>query len=574
MACGPRGLCWLLAPAWDTIGDLSEVASLPADTPSRRADQLLHDAFPDASAGSSVVIVAWRDGSPLESADRRFVTSVLTPRLRAIPATLDNGQPVVTHIRNLAEQGTGALLVSRDRQATLVVMDLVPPFLDAHSLPVVRGVEEVMGQLRAQGTLPDGLQLGLTGSATAGRDLHAANLQSIHAVEVWTVIVIVVMLLVLYRAPVAALIPLTTVFFAVQMALRLLALLAKAGVLGLYRDLDIFITVLAYGAGVDYCVFLLARYREERDRGALPRLAAGEAVGRVGLAVTASAGTVICGIAMLAFARFSKVHEGGTVIPLALCLVLAASLTLAPALLCLAGQWAFWPEWSQPLSRARGDRPSSRRWLPNVWEELGPILVRRPGTILGVALALMTPFVGLALWRYHEQNYNPLSELPPDAPSSAGTRVITRHFPDGMLGPVTVLVQDDGVDFSEQAGIDLVARLTERLEKDKDTLNIVDVRSVAKPLGITPAAQEGLSDQPVSPEELQTQVRLRAVEYYVGDAGPEAEHVTRLELVPAVDPLSRTALGDLTRLEAALRDDLPPPLAGAALPQRSDRQHA
>src|SRR5207302_1523187 len=106
----------------------------------------------------------------------------------------------------------------------------------------------------------------------------------------------------------------------------------------------VFITVLAYGAGVDYCLFLIARYREELEGGAAPREAVGAAIAHVGHAITASAATVICGIAMLAFGRFGKVHQAGLVIPFALLITLAAALTFSPALLRLTGRWAFWPQ--------------------------------------------------------------------------------------------------------------------------------------------------------------------------------------------------------------------------------------
>src|SRR5205085_12206116 len=109
------------------------------------------------------------------------------------------------------------------------------------------------------------------------------------------------------------------------------------------RDLRIFITVLAYGAGVDYCVFLIARYQEELDAGAGIRDALARALARAGGAVTASAATVICGIGMLAFARFGKIREAGLVIPFSLVVVLGAALTFAPSLLCWAGRWVFWP---------------------------------------------------------------------------------------------------------------------------------------------------------------------------------------------------------------------------------------
>src|SRR5207237_4395925 len=190
--------------------------------------------------------------------------------------------------------------------------------------------------------IPAGLTVDVAGIATAGRDLRQAELQSIRAIDRWTIVIVVVLLLLLYRAPLMALIPLVTVFVAVRIALHLLAMMAGAGILPLDRDIRIFITVLAYGAGVDYCVFLIARYREELESGAAPREAVAAAIAHVGSAITASAATVICGIGMLVFARFGNVHQAGLVIPFALLIVLGAVLTFTAALLRLLGRWAFW----------------------------------------------------------------------------------------------------------------------------------------------------------------------------------------------------------------------------------------
>src|SRR5207244_11680023 len=114
--------------------------------------------------------------------------------------------------------------------------------------------------------------------------------------------IVVELLLLLHRAPLMALIPLATVFVGVQIALNLLALMAGAGILGLDRQNRIFITVLAYGAGVDYCLFLIARYREELEGGAAPGAAVAAAIARVGGAITGRAGTVIWGLGLLSVA--------------------------------------------------------------------------------------------------------------------------------------------------------------------------------------------------------------------------------------------------------------------------------
>jgi len=106
------------------------------------------------------------------------------------------------------------------------------------------------------------------------------------------VLLVITLLVVIYRAPLLALIPLATVFLAVQVSVNILAILAGAGHLTLFQGLQIYITILAYGAGVDYCLFLTARCKEALDHGQSPPDAVGAAVGGVGGALTASAAIV------------------------------------------------------------------------------------------------------------------------------------------------------------------------------------------------------------------------------------------------------------------------------------------
>src|SRR5581483_10844341 len=102
----------------------------------------------------------------------------------------------------------------------------------------------------------------VTGSAVMGRDHSLAQLQAVRDTGLLTVVLVVGLLIVIYRAPLLALIPLATVYISVQIALNVLAILARTGHLTLFQGIQIYITILAYGAGVDYCLFLTARYRE------------------------------------------------------------------------------------------------------------------------------------------------------------------------------------------------------------------------------------------------------------------------------------------------------------------------
>jgi RND superfamily putative drug exporter len=558
--CLLLALSWAFAPDWNAVTAGGEVASLPADSPSRRSEQLFRDAFPDEYAASNIVLVVARQGKELQDQDKKFIEQVLAPRLKQATAGAGDGESIVARIRTPTEQATEILLGSKDRQAALVVIELTTSFMDPRNDPVVAAVEDVVGRLREEKGIPAGLALEVTGIATAGRDLIQAELQSVRAIERWTVVIVVALLVVLYRAPLMALIPLVTVFVAVQIALQVLALLAGAGILPLDREMRIFITVLAYGAGVDYCLFLIARYREELEGGAAPRQAVAAAIAHVGGAITASAATVICGIGTLAAARFAKIHQAGIVVPFALVIVLCGALTFCAALLRLTGRWAFWP---QRLAAPAGtgsstpDLPRRQHVLPNVWEKLGPALLRWPGVIWSAAVAALVPFVVVAILHYHDQIYNPISGLPPDVPSKAATRTLEQHFPPGITGPLVVLLKSAWIDFSDEKNLEAVARLTNRLLAHQDELEIADIHSVAAPLGTSPAAKETLGFFPVSPQLFPAAARQRAIQYYVSHTGDWKQHLTHMDVVLRVDPFSREAISALDRIEEALRADLP-----------------
>jgi RND superfamily putative drug exporter len=375
-------------------------------------------------------------------------------------------------------------------------------------------------------------------------------------------VIVVALLLLLYRAPLMAVIPLATVYVAVQIALHSLALLAGAGMLTLDRDNRIFITVLSYGAGVDYCLFLIARYREGLVPGADAATAVVDAVGKVGGALAASAGTVICGIGTLAFARFGKYHQAGVCIPLSLIVVLASALTFTPALLRIAGSWAFWP--TRP---AESDAERSRRWgASNIWEKIAQALLARPGTIWLLSMAVMAPFVLVGVLHYQQVDYGLSDALPKEAPSTTGTAVLKEHFPAGMVGPVTVLLTNDDVYFGTVESYALIKTVSANLERQQDTLQLADIRSLAYPFGITRYGKEILTSITVStPPASGEAIRHSSFRHYVSTERKFAGHVTWIDLVSKIDPLSEESIGNFGRLESAFRDALPAELEQSQL---------
>jgi RND superfamily putative drug exporter len=582
------GAVKLAAPPWDSVAQDREFALLPDDAPSRQAEQLLAKAFPGEQVGSSIVLVLVRqDSSPvLLAEDKLFIERHLEPQLRQIAhaegglafefAPVDDPLPlgavtaplverkksIIGRIRTPNTPGIGSLLVSPDGKARLVQLELTTEFLSRQNWPTIDRVEAALAEMNAQGQVPAGLEILLTGSAIIGRDRTYANLESARATEFWTVVLVVVLLVLIYRSPLLAIVPLATVFLSVQLALGVLALMAQAGWLTLFQGVQIYLTVLTYGAGVDYCLFLMARYQEEVNEGASFADAAAHSVGKVGAALTASAATVVFGIGMMVFADFGKFRQAGYTLPLSLSLVLLASLTFSPALLRLLGRWAFWPQ----APRQAAASPSASRWsqllkfegFHRTWHGLGQALQRRPGTIWFTTVALMAPFALVAVLLTRYLTYDIVRSLPDEAPSVHGAAVLQAHFPEGLMGPTVVMLVNPKVDFASDEGRSLIEQLTYRLRTQREELQLADFRTLTEPLGITRSATQAVSDlKDVPPEAAEKVVRDEALLHYTTDFGERANTGARLDLIFHHNPFSQQSIANLEQVAQVLPGLLP-----------------
>lgn len=568
----------LTAPSWEQATDPGGDSGLPAHSPSVRGQELFEKAFPHARLGSSVVIVLSRRDAPLTEADKEFVGDELHPALedlayqnedktevadrgvvnKADVVNPDGAGPkrktIISRVESLSTKVAGPLFISGDKHATVIVLDLTTHFQDRTSWPTIQAIERLIERMRDDRKAPAGLDIALTGSAVVGRDVALLERQSAADIEHWTIVLVILLLLVIYRAPLLALIPLLTVFVSVQISIKLLAIAAAAGIINLSESLRIFITVLAYGAGVDYCLFLTSRYREELQSGTPARESTAKAIAKVGAALTASAATVIGGIGMLSFGQFGRYQQAGFSIPFCLVIVLIGTLTFSASLLCLAGRWAFWPHLGARQHAAK----------PSFWQRVGDALLARPGIIWLGSVAVMLPFAVIALTQYQNWNYGLVSALPEGTPSVRGTQTLVQHFSSGMTGPITVLFHDANLDFRSPEGRQAIAELTERLQKRKD-LKIVELRSAATPTGITPAAREADAQlAALSPAARET-LRDRTVARYFSDAGEFEGHVARLDVVLGLDPLSRPGIEGLDKLVEALPAELPKAIRSAEM---------
>ncbi len=338
----------LLGPRWDDITQDGDFAYLPAHLPSVQGERLLDQAFPDQRSRSQIVLVAARRSGPLTTADLRYLRR-LAAELEA--RSLEDGP--VTAVLAPWTPWLGAKLQSpldpHKGQAALLVAQLRTELMAVENMELLQWLFGELDRLRQEPDFPADLQLEVTGSAAIGSDMLLAAQESIRNTEVVTIILVILILAAVYRAPGLVLLPVLAIAASVSVATSLLVWAAYVSQMipwfdyKIFKTTRIFIVVLLFGAGIDYCLFLIARYREELRRCPDVARAGAEALTKVGSALAASALTTVLGLGTMIFCQFGKFRNSGPGIAVALLVALLACVTLAPSLLRAFGLAVFWP---------------------------------------------------------------------------------------------------------------------------------------------------------------------------------------------------------------------------------------
>jgi RND superfamily putative drug exporter len=552
----------LIAPRWDDVTHDGDLAYLPAEMTSVRAERLLAKAFPQDRSRSQMVLVVERAQGRLTAEDYA-VADQLIERLTPIepvevegakaahPTAAPSALPVVD-VWSYRTPVLGKKLTSAFQpatgQATLIVAQLSTEFMATQNIEVLGAVEGLLEELKQGPAFPHGLHLGISGSAAVGGDMLAAAKESIDKTELTTVLLVVAILLLVYRAPLLVVVPLAAIVISVSMAMDSIALatLFTDRVdwfhFKVFKTTKIFIITILFGSGTNYCLFLIARYREELGRGLATAPALAITIRQVGAALAASAMTTIFGLSMMVFSDFGKFRYSGPVIAVCLTVCLLACVTLAPAIVCALGPRVFWPFKVDPTSSQRERRPSL---IDRLWIGTSDWIVRRPGPILTVSIALLL-FPAVAGWSV-PISYNLINELSADRASVVGTAMLRRHFPAGDTGPATVVVHQEHGQLDSKAGERRIAVLTKALY---EVPGVVAVRSLAEPLGDKPGFFNPFRAS--GQRKIIAKHNPRATAKFLSHAPEYLGSVTLLEVIFEDDPFSQAATATLDRITTLL----------------------
>ena len=231
--------------------------------------------------------------------------------------------------------------------------------------------------------------------------------------------VVIVILLITYRSPILWVFPVICVVFALFSAQGVIYLLAKDAALTVNAQTRSILSVLVLGAGTDYALLLVARYREELRRLHDRHEAMAEALHRAGPAIIASGSTVIVGMLCLVVAEMNSTQSMGPVLAIGVGVVLLAMISLLPALLVIMGRWIFWPV--KPTEGSH--EPTSTGF----WARTGWAISHRPRMIwIGTSLALAAMAFGIMTLDAKGLDNDEQFVGTPD--SVQGEAVIAEHF--------------------------------------------------------------------------------------------------------------------------------------------------
>jgi RND superfamily putative drug exporter len=463
----------LTAPNIDDVAVSDQRAFLPDSAPSLDANQMLETYFPDRVSPSSAVLVV--DAGPGRRVDSGPAASFIDD-LGAWLTGPDAPEAVdQVFSPRVGDDLTRASLTSEDGQVALLLVRFTKVGTEPATKEAMAAIDgrldEAPSGVRAYMT-GDGPILGAYGANTKG---------SVDSTTWITIVLVVVILLLIYRSPISPLIPLFTITIAYLISRGVVAFLgAHALTISMYTN--VFLIVVLFGAGTDYCLFLISRFREEMAGASTSGPAVKTTVRAVGATIASSAGTVIVGLAMMTAAELGLYNTSGPSLAISVALTLLAGLTLTPAILAVLGHYSFWPRRARPLRET------------GVWHAWACKVVNRPLVALVVPAVVLIPLAvyggGLA------RDFDMLGDLSKDNEARKGFDILAEHMGAGAMQPLNVIVLDDvgldnasglkrtqelGATLAELPGVALVRSFTSSLP-DADTL------SVHNQLGVQAAA--------------------------------------------------------------------------------------
>ncbi|SFE24612.1 putative drug exporter of the RND superfamily [Lentibacillus persicus] len=412
---------------------VTSIDSIPEDAQSSVAQSKIDHYFGD-NDGISAIMVFQADNKEAGLAE--------------IPAFLEAiKEENISGIKNIVPLGemppqAAAQFYSEDETTTMVPMTLDASLDSDEIKSTIDKVYELQQDAR--------VTMKITGPAAIGADTTELFSRADIVLILSTVGIILVLLVVIYRSPFLALIPLLGAAFVYEVVNQILGLMGMAG-LDIGQQSFSIMTILLFAALIDYSLFVFSRYNEELKQHESKHEAMKLAMRGTGVPIFYSGGTVFAAMLVLFFAEFAEYRNFAPIFGTAVIVVLIASLTLVPAMFTLFGRKAFWPKVPHV-----GDKQVKKS---SFWAKVGRLVTQSPVNSVAIIVIIL---LGSAFNIVNlEYEFNTMKSFPEDMPSREGYEMLEEKFEPGDLAPASVLLEADG-SVNEEKRQELAADLSDQ----------------------------------------------------------------------------------------------------------------
>ena len=442
----------LLFPPLAVVASRNQPSPLPDDIPVLVANREMNDAFHETGSDNLVLVVLSNEDGLGPADEQTYHT--LVDALRRDETDVKSVQDF------LSTPPLREILESKDKKAWNLPVVLNGNLGERESAQSYKHVTDIARQTVTGSTLT----ADVAGTEATVADLTETGERDMHLIEIYTGIMVLVILTLVYRNPITMLLPLITIGISLVAAQGILAGLAELG-LPISAQTIVLMSAVMIGAGVDYTVFLISRYHDYVRIGADSDQAVKNALTSIGKVIAASAATVAVTFLAMLFSRLPIFTTIGPAISISIVVALVAAVTLLPAIMTLAGPRG----WIKPR-RSATDR---------FWRRSGIRIVRRPKAHLFASLAVLVVLAscaGLAHYTYDDRK-----ALPDSVDSAAGYAVLERHFTPDALIPQFLFIQSPRDLRTPEA----LADLEQMAGRVSEVPGIAMVRGLTRPTGET-----------------------------------------------------------------------------------------
>ncbi len=411
---------------------------------SKQVEQLVAERLAGTAADTEVVVVT---ADAAKAADRK----ALKRRVAALAGDIAAiGSGDIAGVVAASDAEGAKALISKDGRSALILVTLAGAASDAerHVGTLYDLVREADGR--------DGYSVAMTGSATWGLEARSRAESDLRRAELIAVPIAIVILLLVFGAVAAAVIPLALAVVAILVAMALTALT------GQWFEVSVFavnmVTVIGLAVGIDYSLLIVSRFREERRAGSEAGIAIRRAAATAGRAVFFSGGIVVLALSALLIVPYTIFTSLGFGAMFVVVAAVVAALTLLPALFHVLGDRVDWGRLRFIKHRANGDGEPD-----GFWTRAARTMMRRPGIALvvgcGVLVLLTLPLFGM------KTGMSGVEEFPDDAVAKRAYVTLQRDFSAGLGSPILVAIRGDLKDQRSQTlltNVDKIAAADDR----------------------------------------------------------------------------------------------------------------